>query len=225
MPLGRVGVFGCGVTLQGMIRWLLPREDHFYDYLERQADAAYRGAQALAKLREPTASSTAVRDAVQVCEHEGDKVVHEMEEALAKTFVTPIDREDLQRLSAQLDDVLDLANGTARACVLYGVSRPTPPMIRLMELLEKATEVLEKTMPHLRRHEYAELLEASRGLRAFEKEGDKVFREAISALFHDETADARRILREKELLEDLENAIDQCELVGETLVNLSVKHG
>lgn len=218
-------MLGRPVNLQGLIRFFLPREDHFYDYLERQAEAAHLGAQALARLRDPAVTPGAVREAVQAHEHEGDKVVHEMEEALAKTFVTPIDREDLQRLSAQLDDVLDLANGTARACVLYGVERPTEPMIRLMELLQKATGVLKDAMPRLRRHEYAELLEASRAMRQIEKEGDGVFREAISALFHDASADARRMLREKEVLEDLENAVDQCESVAETLANLAVKHG
>ncbi len=213
------------MNLQGLIRFLLPREEHFYDYLERQAEAAHLGAQALARLKEPSVSPQEVREAVQGHEHEGDRVVHEMEEALAKTFVTPIDREDLQRLSAQLDDVLDLANGTARACVLYGVERPTEPMVTLMGLLARATALLKEAMPRLRKHDYAALLEATRELRKIEKEGDGVFREAISELFHDEAVDARRMLREKEVLEDLENAIDQCESVAETLANLAVKHG
>ncbi len=213
------------MNLQDVIRFLLPREDHFYDYLERQAAAAHLGAQALARLREPGVTPESVRDAVQVHEHEGDKVVHEMEEALAKTFVTPIDREDLQRLSAQLDDVLDLANGTARACVLYGVDTPTEPMLKLVDVLLKCAELLKDSMPKLRAHQYAELLDAVRTMRLYEKEADVIFRDAISALFHDEGVDARRILREKDILEDLENAVDQCELVAETLANLAVKHG
>lgn len=213
------------MNLQDLVRFLLPREDHFYDYLERQAAAASAGAKALARLHEPGVTVAAVRDAVQAHEHEGDKVVHEMEDALARTFVTPIDREDLQRLSAQLDDVLDLANGTARACVLYGVERPTAPMLALVDLLGKATRLLEEAMPKLRRHQYAELMEAARAVRQVEKDADAIFRDAISALFRDDAVDARRMLREKEVLEDLENAIDQCEHVGETLANLAVKHG
>ncbi len=213
------------MNLQDVIRFLLPREDHFYDYLERQAQAAHLGAKALGRLRDPEVTVASVRDAVQAHEHEGDKVVHDMEEALAKTFVTPIDREDLQRLSAQLDDVLDLANGTARACVLYGVERPTAPMLALTGILERATAQLEEAMPRLRRHEYAALMETARAVRLLEKEADGIFRDAISALFHDDGADARRMLREKEVLEDLENAVDQCELVAETLANLAVKHG
>jgi uncharacterized protein Yka (UPF0111/DUF47 family) len=98
-------------------------------------------------------------------------------------------------------------------------------MGRLMGLLEQSTAVLRDAMPKLRKHAYAELLDASREMRKLEKEGDGVFREAISALFHNESASARVMLSEKEVLEDLENAIDQCEMVAETLANLAVKHG
>ncbi len=213
------------MNLQGLIRLLIPRDDRFYDFLERQADAACLGVEALSRISDPAVSAHEVREAVQVHEHEGDKVVHEMEEALAKTFVTPLDREDLQRLSAQLDDVLDLANGTARACVLYGVERPTEPMVGLIGVLVRCTRLLREAMPRLRRHEYTALLEASRAMRTLEKEGDGIFREAISALFHADSIDALRILREKEVLEDLENAIDQCEMVADTFANLAVKHG
>ncbi len=68
-----------------------------------------------------------MRLAVQDLEHKGDNIYHQMEEALAKTFVTPIDREDLQKLSAELDDILDLTNGAMRTAVLYGVEKPTLP--------------------------------------------------------------------------------------------------
>src|SRR5258708_32218166 len=82
------------MSVQGVIRWFLPREDQFYDFLERQAAVAHEGVKAFARLKEPGASSKDVREAVQALEHEGDKIVHEFEEALARTFVTPIDRED-----------------------------------------------------------------------------------------------------------------------------------
>src|SRR5882757_2112420 len=102
------------MSLQSVVRWLLPREDHFYDYLEREAAVAYEAAVALAELRNPNVTVAGVRTKVQTLEHTGDKCVHEMEEALAKTFVTPIDREDLQRLSSQIDTIIDLANAAAR---------------------------------------------------------------------------------------------------------------
>ena len=139
--------------MQSVIRFLLPREDHFYDFLERQAVVAHRGAHALRSFKDGDVAR--VRDAVQFLEHEGDKIVHEMEEALAKTFVTPIDREDLQKLSSELDDVLDLMNATVRAAALYGVGRATEPMMKLIDVLVRCTEMLEATIPNPSTNEVA----------------------------------------------------------------------
>src|ERR1043165_4868551 len=162
--------------LQGLVRWLLPKEEHFYDFLERQAVAAHDGASALAAFKAEGASVDAVAKSVQVIEHQGDAIVHELEEALAKTFVTPIDREDLQKLSSQLDDVLDLTNSTARGSVLFGVARPTAAMSALIDKLVQATLVLRDALPDLRKHMYAELLDKNRVLRNLEKEADVVYR-------------------------------------------------
>ena len=213
------------MAFQQLIRWLLPKEEHFYDFLERQAAVAHDGAAAFARFRDGDAKAEAVRDELQALEHAGDEIVCGMEEALARTFVTPIDREDLQRLSAELDDILDLTNLTARSCVLYGLKRPTGAMTRLADMLVACTGRLKEAVPKLRRHAYGELLEEGRAMRKLEKEADQVFRAAISALFHDPALDGKSLLREKELLEDLERAIDLCQRVAGTLTNLAVKHG
>ena len=211
------------MSFQTVVRWLLPREDHFYDYLERQAEVAHETAVAFEEFK--TGDAKAVRDAVQELEHKGDAIVHEMEEALAKTFVTPIDREDLQKLSSDLDDIIDRTNGAVRSCALFGVEHPTPAMSALMDTLVECTRILRDGMPDLRKHAYGELIITSRKLRTLEKKADVLFRDELSSLFHDEKIDAKRLFREKEVLEGLENAIDQCETVGETLAHLAVKHG
>jgi uncharacterized protein len=210
--------------IQDVIRFFLPREDHFYDFLERQARAAHDGARALAKFSESGTTAENARDAVQKIEHDGDRIVHEMEEALARTFVTPIDREDLQKLSSELDGILDLTNGAIRACVMLGVDRPTKPMEKLIEIIGRATAKIDDTIPKLRKHQYADIVVAARELRKIEKEGDAVYRDAVSQLFKKEN-DAKVIIREKTVLEDLENAIDHCDLVADVLLNLAVKHG
>ena len=218
--------------IQEVIRFFLPREDHFYDFLERQATKANEGAKALSKFATNGTTAEQARDAVQKVEHEGDKIVHEMEEALAKTFVTPIDREDLQKLSSELDNALDLTNGAIRACVM-GVEKPTEPMKKLIDIIVRSTEKLCETIPKLRKHQYSEIVADARELRKLEKEGDAVYREAVSSLFRDGpggayrdgAADARVLIREKTVLEDLENAIDACDSIADTLANLAVKHG
>ncbi|HVH44069.1 MAG TPA: DUF47 family protein [Labilithrix sp.] len=220
--------------IQDVIRWFLPREDHFYDFLERQATAAHEGAKALSKFATSGSTAQQARDEVQKIEHEGDRIVHEMEEALAKTFVTPIDREDLQKLSSELDTVLDLTNGAIRACVMLGVDEPTEAMRKLIEIIVRCTATINEAIPKLRKHQYTEIVAVARELRKIEKEADVVYREAVSELFRSETkggafragaADARILIREKTVLEDLENAIDQCDSIADILANLSVKHG
>jgi uncharacterized protein len=213
------------MALQSLVRWILPKEDQFYDLLERQAAVAHEAALALAKFKDKGAVAADVREVVQAIEHKGDELVHQIEDALARTFVTPLDREDIHKLSSELDDVLDLLNLSVRACVLYGVVRPTEPMARLIDTIVACTELLKTAVPKLRTHEYAQLIEASRVIRKLEKEGDAVYRGAVSVLFHDPSVDAKTLLREKEVLEDLENAIDRCDHVAESLTNIAVKHG
>jgi uncharacterized protein len=211
--------------INSLLRFLLPKEDHFYEFLERQARVAHEAAQVLAKYKDGSTTPQGIREQVQDIEHQGDTIVHEMLDALARTFVTPIDREDMQRLSKRLDDILDLTNAAARACVLFGVEKPTKPMLHLIDKLVDCTALLSALMPKLRQHAYAELIESCRAVARVEKDGDGVFRDALSALFHDPAIDAKTILREKEVLEDVEKAINRCDQVAEIITNIAVKHG
>lgn len=214
------------MAIQDVIRFFLPKEEHFYEFLEKQAKAAVAGAAAIAKFANNGSTADEARTAVQKWEHEGDKIVHEMEEALAKTFVTPIDREDLQKLSSNLDSVLDLTNGAIRACSMLGVSEPTEPMKKLIHLIGECTAKIDEAIPLLRKHKYHEIVEAARALRKLEKQADTVYREAIRDLFATESsADARLLVREKTVLEDLENAIDACDEIADTLTNVALKNG
>jgi uncharacterized protein Yka (UPF0111/DUF47 family) len=108
---------------------------------------------------------------------------------------------------------------------MLGVSTPTVPMRKLAKILVDCTHRLDIVVPKLRRHEYAEIVAVARELRQIEKDADTVYREAISALFHDPAVDAKQLIREKAVLEDLENAVDQCDSIGDFLANLAVKNG
>jgi uncharacterized protein len=210
--------------LQDMIRWLVPREDVFYSLIERQSELLDKAARALAEFTNG-ASAEQVHETVQDLEHQADAIVYEIEEQFARVFVTPIDREDLQLLASAMDDIIDYINLTARSFVLFGVPQPTPPMVEMMQILVKMAEVIHTELPALRRHEYAKLTAAARVIKQYEKDGDRVFRTAVSQLFHDDAIDAKVLMREKEVLEDLEFAIDRCETVAERLKHLAVKHG
>jgi predicted phosphate transport protein (TIGR00153 family) len=212
------------MALQSLVRWFLPKEEHFYDYLESQAGLCLEAANALATFTTGESAET-VRDACQKVEHQADNFVRQMEDALARTFVTPLDREDLHKLTNELDDVVDLTNLAARSCTVYGVTKPTPEMVKLIHVLVQATAALKTAVPRLRRHAYGELIEAGRKIRDMEKEADRIFRAAITELFANPAIDAKELLKQKEVLDKTERAIDHCDNVADLLANLAVKHG
>ena len=212
------------MSIQALINWLLPREDHFYDFLERQAQVAQRAVPVLGRFVHPGADYEAIRIEVTQIEKEGDRIVDEVLSALSNTFVTPIDREDLQRLSKKIDDVLDYVNLTARSLVIFDLKQPTEPMTRQLELLRESCDILVEIMPCLRKKQYDALIQGCQRIHAVEKRADAIFRTELSRLFHNETVEAKDILRAREVLDHLETAIDSCDAVAETLMNVAVKH-
>lgn len=210
--------------LQEMVRWLLPREEVFYSLIERQVEILEQAAIALAQFADGVPADK-VYEKVRDLEHQADELVYQVEERFAEVFVTPIDREDIQSLAVSIDDIVDLINLTARTFVLYVVPEPTAPMVEMMRLLVTMSGVLKAEIPALRKHEYAKLIAAGRVIKVHEKEGDQIFRNAVGELFRNPAIDAKVLLRDKEVLEDLENAIDKFETVAERLKNLAVKHG
>ncbi len=219
---------------QDVIRFLLPKEDHFYTFLEQQAAVAHRAALTAKDYADDKAVLAEASAMLQEAEHEGDRLEHAMEEALGLTFVTPIDREDLQRLSSELDTVLDSTNRALQSCLMLGVTVPTEPMRRLARLIARCTEKVNEAVPLLRTNKYARIMEIARDLRKLEKEGDSIFREAMRDLFseavgggpaHTGASDARVLIREKTVLEDLENAVDACDAIADTLSHMAIKHG
>lgn len=210
--------------MQRLINWLLPQEQHFYSLVERHAQVVNEAARAMAGFRAglpPKDINAKVRD----LEHQGDECVRQMLDHLAKTFVTPIDREDLQRLSKKLDDILDYINLASRDCILYGVEKPTDAMLLQIDKLVTSAELVSSAVPWLRRKAYAEITDLTNRIAQHRDDGAQVFTEALTKLFHDPAIDAKTILREKEVLEALDKAINRCEQVGEVLVNIAVKNG
>lgn len=214
--------------IQDLVRLVLPKEERFFDYLEQQAKLAHEGAKELATLGAPDGDHgtiAEIKERVHQIEKRGDRISHELEEALAETFVTPLDREDIHKLSSLLDDILDGAYACASGFVMFSIDEPSPAAVELFAILVRATEVLMVIVPALRKHEFDEIREGRRKLKSIEKEGDEVYRRSMKALFSEPGLDARLLIREKEVIEILENAVDTCEDAAEYLANLAVKHG
>ena len=211
--------------VQDAIRWLLPREDHFFDLTAQQGEVLQRAAAALATYRVGGPEAEALAKKVQDIEHEGDKLLHAVEDALVKTFVTPIDREDIHHLARRIDDVTDEINLVARCFFLYGLNEPSPAMVKMMELIAAATVELHASLTALKKSDYAAMVVQGHKVSALEKEGDQTFREAVGALFRKEGISGKELIRDKELLEALEETLDLCEDAAEFLSHVATKNG
>jgi len=206
-----------------LIKYLLPKEDKFFVLLEQQARVLNKAALTLSEFTDSKVSIADVAKSVQDIEHEGDKLVCSLEEELNKTFVTPIDREDIHQLSTEIDDVIDFCNSAARVCMLYGVKAPSEPMANLMQLLVSCAKEINDTLPFLKKNDFEKLMSAKKTVKALEKEADTVYRTAVGNLFNSDI-DYKAFIAEKSILEKLESAVDRCDDITTLFANLAIKH-
>lgn len=206
-----------------IIQFLLPKEDKFFILLEQQSQVLHQAATTLATSAQSNMTSELAYQAVREIEHQGDELVDQMEKALAETFITPIDREDIHTLSTEMDDVIDFCNSAARFRVLYNVHQPTIPMFELMQIIVSCAEVIHNSMPALRTRQYHQFLEAKKIIKKLEKEADVIYRSAVSDLFNSDVS-YKIFFSQKSVLEKLENAIDRCEDISCVLTNLVMKY-
>lgn len=158
-------------------------------------------------------------------EHQGDAITHQIMEQLHRTFVTPLDREDIALLAHSLDDIMDFIEGAANAMLLYRVAQPTNWARELAAIIVKMTQGLDKAMPRLRhKAQMKQLLEHCVEMNRLENEADEVFRRAITELFAN-TPDPVEIIKWREIYELLESATDRGEDVANVLEGVVLKYG
>jgi len=210
-----------------MIKFLLPRENKFYMYLESIAASTGAGADIFGKFRDAADRDEFKRLAEQLRtkEHETDELAHTMYEELDKTFVTPIDREDLHSLTHALDDILDLMETAAEKIVLYKLPRLTESM---REMVRIECEAVHEVVACVRRLSNLNKVDEIRvhiiHVNSLENDADKVYRKALESLF-DNTIDPIELIRQKEVLDGLEESIDACEHVVNVIRSVVVKNG
>ena len=118
---------------------LIPREVRFFDYFEQQATHIIQAAALLHEQVHHFSEARARMHAIKDVEHAGDKITHETLDRLARTFITPIDREDIHTLVSRLDDIVDLIDTAVNRMVVYRIARPRPDALELARCLRHAT--------------------------------------------------------------------------------------
>jgi len=207
----------------GVREWIIPQERLFFDLLEQEASTVAEGALALRDLLKDFTDVPAKRKRIKDIEHRGDEIVHTIYEQLNKTFITPLDREDITGLASAQDNVLDLIDGAANQLALYGIERPAEAMVDLAEVIVLATEELRRAVGMIRDMKQADEVEAiSVEVNRLENVADDLMNNAVAALFH--RTDVISILKFKDILEALERSTDYCEDVANVLSDIVAKN-
>ena len=158
---------------------------------------------------------------IKAIEHEADDLTREVIARLDRSFVTPMDREDIHLLAYRLDNVIDLVDGTARRVLVFRVTAIREPAHRLADVLNRAAIVLERAVADLRRRQA--VVAAGDEVKKLEEEGDAIYAEAIGELFTP-GADPLDVIKWMELYDMIESAIDEAEDVSNVLESISLKN-
>ena len=201
---------------------LIPREESFFDLFEEMAGKVQQGAEGLLDLLRDYRDVDIKAGRVVDIEHEGDEITHEMIRRLNTTFVTPFDREDIHRLASSLDDVLDHVEAAAEYLQLHKIDSPLPQMLALAEILQKAAATTAVAMPALRKMKGLE--EYWVEINRLENDGDRAYRRTIAELFSGDYK-AMDVLKYKDIIEEIEQAIDRLEDVANTIESIVMKQG
>jgi len=203
---------------------LIPKEMVFFDLFEDAAKNAHQGALALQEL---LADFTNVPDKVRRIkdiEHAGDKITHEVIDRLNRTFITPIDREDIHELACRIDDIIDLIDTAVNRMVIYKVRQSTPEALELARCLHHSTGLIVTAVSLLRdMKESRRIHEQCVAIQTQENEADKIMQTALEKLFAN-NHDPIEIIKWKDLYEEIESATDRCEDVANVLDSIVLKH-
>lgn len=199
---------------------LLPREDKFFEDFTTQADLILQSARALREVCENWDGHQARFDLITELEHQSDEIVHSIVVRLNKTFVTPVDREDIHLITSDLDDILDYIHGSAVRMNLFKIVQPTQQSIDLSRVLEKSAQVVLEGVKLL--PSFADISPLKMQMQTLEKEGDAIYRKALADLF--DTGDPMFVIKWKEIYDNFETAIDSCEDVYDVLEGVVLKH-
>ncbi|MHA2609667.1 MAG: DUF47 domain-containing protein [bacterium JZ-2024 1] len=208
-----------------MSPWLFPRKKEFYDYFLEAGENADRAAETLVKMADALENSETFASQIREYEHRGDEITHHTIRMLNMTFVTPIDREDIYRLIAEMDDIVDFTEAVSERLWLYKLRGQNPALKELAGILKESTARVVEALralkePRLRR----KVLEILEKIHYLENQGDQSLRSALSSLFEN-NPNPLEVIKWKEIYENAEMAIDKCENVASIIESILVKYG
>lgn len=203
---------------------LLPKDTMFFDLFENIVRRVVFAAEHLRTLAQNFPAAEEIQQ-IRNAEHEADGFAHQALERLDRTFITPFDREDIHELVSGLDDIVDTIDALAKRFPLYHVKTMQPMFLKQTDVLVSATHAVSEAVLRLRKsRKLSELSDKLIEIHHHESIGDDNHHAAVSELYNGAT-DTLEVLKWKEFYEMIEQAIDACEDVGNTLERIVLKNG
>ena len=202
----------------------MPKETSFFDFFEEHAALTVEGSREFLSLVSTGANIETKARRIHDIEHETDVITHRCVETLHKTFITPIDRDNIHRLITRMDDIMDYVEAAAERLALYELSVMTPEVRDLADVLVRAAQQVEVALKGLRNLKNPQaVLRVCIDINRLENESDQILRRAVARLFKEEK-DPILIIKWKEIYENLENAADRCEDVANIIEGVILEH-
>jgi predicted phosphate transport protein (TIGR00153 family) len=200
---------------------LVPQEREYFRLFSEFAANLDEAAQLLVELMNDFADAKGKARRMVELEHVGDKIVHDIVQRLNKTFITPLEREDIYDLATTLDEILDSIEAAADMLVLYRIEIPTEHAVEQAVVIAKQTAVLKTVIDNLEKRKQLDdhWIEVHR----LENDGDRLYRDAVAELF-DGDMTCTDIIKWKDIYATLEGAIDDCEHVANIVESIVLKN-
>ncbi len=201
---------------------LVPRNEQFFKDFVQLSEEIRKGARSLKQMLSTDPPDMAKADDIKETEHSCDGLTRSIIDRLNRSFITPLDREDIHTLAISLDDIMDAIDAAAAVMRLYKITQVRPGTRRLADIVCESVDRITEALGLLEKRQG--VLELAARVNQLEREADRVHQDAIVALFEQET-DPISVIKWKEIFDFLEAATDRCEDVGNLLEGVVVKHG
>jgi uncharacterized protein Yka (UPF0111/DUF47 family) len=203
---------------------LLPRDERFFELFTKVATLNVEAAKQLQVLLATTQDRRLpIVETIKRLEHEADLVTHEVVTRLDRSFITPLDREDIHTLASRLDDVMDLIDGCARKVQVFHAGDAPKGAQLLTETIVGAAERLLVGVQHLDKSKNGEVMQACVAVKGMEEDGDVIYHHWLGELFKGDP-DPLLVIRWKEIYDTLEKTLDYAEDVANVLESIFIKH-
>jgi len=206
----------------GFKEWIIPQDKIFFNLLEEQAELAVKAAELFQTMIREYSTFNVLIQRMKIIEHEGDELVHKLIQKLHRSFITPIDHEDISKLASLYDDVIDLIDAIANRIFLFKIEKPNEVVKEFADIIVRQVKEVSALTKHIRKINQTEIEQKFRAIHSLENEADDLYDFGIVELFKEK--DLVKVMIMKDIYEFLEQITDKCEDICLVIQDVVIKN-